>query len=124
MTAYRVTAERTGKWWVLQAVDVPGAISQVARLDQADQIVEAIAFVTKLPEAEIEIVVDPVLPSSISDRMERVRQLREESDRVRSQAATEWRSLAKSLAAEGFSVRDIGTVLHVSPQRAQQLVAS
>lgn len=55
MSKYTVTAERSGQWWVLQAVEAPGAISQVARLDQADQIKEAIAFVTRESEEDIEI---------------------------------------------------------------------
>ncbi len=50
-----MTAERAGEGWVLQAVEAPGAISQVARLDQADQIKEAIAFVTGEPEESVEI---------------------------------------------------------------------
>jgi hypothetical protein len=54
---HTVTAERSGDWWVLQAVDAPGAISQVASLDDADQIKEAIAFVTGEPVDTIEVVV-------------------------------------------------------------------
>lgn len=57
VSAYTVTAGRSGKWWVLQAEEAPGAISQVARLDQADDIKEAIAFVTGEPEESIEIKV-------------------------------------------------------------------
>ena len=55
MTEYEVTAEQSGKWWILQAVEAPGAISQVASLDQADDIKEAIAFVTGQPKGSIEI---------------------------------------------------------------------
>lgn len=55
MALYTVTAERSGDWWVLQAVEAPGAISQVASLDEAGHIVEAIAFVTGERAEDIEI---------------------------------------------------------------------
>lgn len=58
---YRVTAERRGEWWALQAADAPGALSQVAHLSDADQIREAIAFVTGEPEDAITIEVQIVM---------------------------------------------------------------
>lgn len=60
MTRYTVTAERTKHWWVLQAVEAPGAISQVKRLDRADVVKEAISIVTGEPEDQIEIDLRPV----------------------------------------------------------------
>lgn len=52
---YTVTAQRSGRWWALQCVEVPEALSQVARLDQADQIREAIAWVADVPIDSVEI---------------------------------------------------------------------
>jgi|GEM_PF-1435341 len=63
MSTFVVTAERSGKWWILQAVDAPGAISQVSRLDQVDQIIEAISFVTGQAEEEISVELRTVLPA-------------------------------------------------------------
>jgi len=54
MTHYTVTAERGTRMWVLQCVEVPGALSEVSRLDQADVIKESIAYVTGTPEAAVE----------------------------------------------------------------------
>ena len=59
MSRYKVTATWSGEWWVLQAVEAPGAISQVASLDQAGEIVEAIAFVTGEPAEDIEFELLP-----------------------------------------------------------------
>jgi hypothetical protein len=55
MVIYTVTAERSGDWWVLQADEAPGAISQVRSLDEIGEIREAIAFVTGQPESEVEV---------------------------------------------------------------------
>ena len=122
---YTVTAERSGRWWSLQAVEAPAALSQVSRLDQADQIVEAIAFVTGEREKDISIEVRPVnLPDSWHEHLEAARHLRELAASSNSQSAREYRAAAQDLAAAGLSVRDIGTVLEVSAQRAHQLVTA
>ncbi|NUJ88243.1 hypothetical protein HOW07_09500 [Plantibacter sp. MCCC 1A11337] len=122
VTTYTVTAERTAKWWVLQAVDVPGAITQVARLDQADQIKEAIAFVAGVPEEEVEIDVQPVLPEEASEHLERARELRTVADWVAQEATIETRIAARRLSSGGISMRDIGMIMGVSHQRAHQVL--
>lgn len=125
MTMYTVTAERSGKWWVLQCVEVPGAISQVARLDQADQIKEAIAFVAGVPEADVEITVKPVLPELARKHIERARRLRVQAVRANSESAEETRIAAKVLHEDlALTLRDVGVVMEVSYQRAHQLVKS
>lgn len=123
MTTYTVTAERSGKWWVLQADDVPGAITQVARLDQADQIKEAIAWVADVPESEVEIEVAVTLPEGVQVHLDRAAELREEARRANAESAEESREVARTLHEDlGLTVRDIGAVLEVSHQRAHQLV--
>lgn len=121
MTKYTVTAERTAKWWVLQAEEAPGAISQVARLDQAEQIKEAIAFVTGEPEDTIEIDLRPVLPEAVERARLLASQYRELAAQSNAAAATLSRQAAQEMASAGLTVRDIGVVLGVSHQRAQQL---
>jgi predicted nucleic acid-binding protein len=125
VSLYTVTAERSGKWWVLQADEAPGAISQVARLDQAPQIIEAIAFVTGELESDIEIDVRPVLPRNIQERIEAARTLREQAAEANGRSAQEARAAAKALQHDlSLTVRDVGIVLDVSFQRAHQLVSS
>lgn len=118
---YTVRAERSGKWWSLECVEVPGALSQVTRLDQADQIKEAIAFVAGVPEETVEITVVPVIDDNTLEHLAEARRLREESQRTNRMAAEESRAAARTLAAAGLSVRDVGTIMGVSFQRAQQL---
>lgn len=123
MTTYTVTAERSGKWWVLQAVEVPGAISQVARLDQADEIKEAIAWVADVPQEDVEIRLAISLPDAIREHLEHVDELRESARRANAAAAEESREVARALHEDlGLTMRDVGSVLEVSHQRAHQLV--
>lgn len=123
MKTYQVTAERTGKWWVLQAEAAPGAISQVSRLDQADQIIEAISFVTGEPESEIDINVTPVLSPEVLHHLAEVKRLRELSKRANTQAAEQARAAARALKEADITVRDIGQIMSVSHQRAAQLAS-
>ena len=81
---------------VLQAVEAPGAITQVARLDQADQIREAIAFVTGTSEDEVEIEVETVLPNEILAEIAKAEQLREESQAANREAAARSRFAARA----------------------------
>ena len=122
VTQYTVTAERSGRWWSLQCVEVPGALSQVARLDQADQIREAIAFVAGVPTESVEIQLRVDLPESVQAHLAAAARLRDEADAARSESAAEVRRAARELASRGISLRDIGTMLDVSHQRAHQLV--
>lgn len=124
MTTYTVTAERSGKWWALQAKEAPGALSQVSRLDQADQIREAIAFVTGEAEEDITINLVPVLPREVEHHLEEAKRLREVSAQANSDSAAEARAAARALREANITVRDIGRIMSVSHQRAQQLVSA
>jgi hypothetical protein len=123
MSTYTVTAERSGKWWVLQAVDAPGAITQVARLDQAGQIIEAISFVTGQAQETINIALRPILPAAAVEHMSVAAKLREEAAAANTAASIESRAAVAALKASGLTVRDIGSILGISFQRAHQLAS-
>jgi len=65
MQEFTSTARKDGRWWVVQCDQHPGAISQVARLDQAQEHQrEAIAFVAGLPREVISVTVRTVTEMS------------------------------------------------------------
>lgn len=123
VTRYTVTAERGRRWWVLQCVEHPGAISEVARLDQAPTAMrEAIAFVAGVDPSDVEVDLRPVVPDAVGSHVRAAARLREEAHRANREAAAEARAAARVLRDAGLSVRDVGTVLGVSHQRAHQLL--
>lgn len=62
MQRFTATARRDGRWWVVQCDQLPGALSQVARLEQAEVVHrEAIAFVADVDESGVEVAVRPQL---------------------------------------------------------------
>lgn len=124
VTRYTVTAERGRRWWVLQCVEHPGAVSEVARLDQAPEAMrEAIAFVAQVDPATVEVEVRPVVPPEAGEHAVAASRLREQAREATHEAARESRAAARVLRDAGLSVRDVGTVLGVSHQRAHQLLA-
>jgi len=125
MTIYHVTATRDGKWWALQCQEFPGALSQVTRLDQAPGMIrEAIAFVAQVPEDSFDIEVIPVLPEAFLREQEAMVEARDQSKVLNSKAAQYARSAVKVLVDAGLPVRDVGTIMGVSYQRAAQLASA
>lgn len=123
MRHYTSTARKDSRWWVVQCDQEPTALSQVARLDQAvAHQREAIAFVTELPVDDIEVEVTPVLDQSVQDLIQRATHDRARAEQLGRAASAGFREAARTLTANGYSLRDIGAILGVSFQRAGQLV--
>jgi hypothetical protein len=124
MQEFTSTARKDGRWWVVQCDQHPGAISQVARLDQAQEHqLEAIAFVAALPQDVVSVTIRAVLDPAITLELEEAERLRQESEATAELSASRRLHAALAMKAAGLTVRDIGTLLHVSHQRAHQLVS-
>jgi hypothetical protein len=124
MRTLHVRATKNRRGWTLVGVEY-GAVSEVARLDQAvEDMREPLAYLSGLSEDEFDIEVTPEIPSAFRIEQAEAERLRTESEQAKSQAALHSRKAAKVLAEAGLSLRDIGTVMGVSHQRAHQLVAA
>ena len=122
---YAVRAQRDGKWWVITAAGVPGAVAQARRLDQApDEIRTAIAMVLGVPDDQVAVELEVELPGAELTRLRdaRAAQLRD-AELLRDEAARTSRLFVAQLHALGMTVRDIGVVMGTSAQRAQQILA-
>lgn len=118
-----VTAERGRRWWVLECAEA-GAVSQVKRLSQADaEMREALAHQLGLPEHAFEIDVVPTLPDAYVTQAAAAAEARRVAQEANARAARHARAAARALADAGLTVRDIGSVMGVSHQRAAQLLA-
>lgn len=120
---YTSHAHRENGWWIVQNDQHPGAISQVRRLDRAAEVQrEAIAFVAGVPAASIDVSVRADLAPVFADSLREATALRAEAQEKESRASELRAGIARALAADGLTVRDIGAVLGVSYQRAHQLL--
>lgn len=120
---FTATARRSGGWWVIQCDQIPAAISQVRRLRDATGVHrEAIAYVAGIPQAQVDLTVHPVVDDDVRHHLEQVHALRQQAQRIGSQAEAQWAATAHTLHERGWTYREIGTALSVSHQRAYQLV--
>ena len=120
--AYEVITWREEGWWV---IDVPAldVATQARRLDQVEAMArDAIATWSEVEADSFDVQVRPRFGPELTERLATVRAEREQAELAQARATEQARELARSLHDEGFTVRDIGQMLGVSYQRAQQLV--
>ena len=122
---YTARAQREGKWWAISIKGLPGALSQVRRLDQAEALArEVIALVLDVSEDSFDVVVAPSINEEHRDALAELDQAREQY--AESMAAlAEWQQKVTLLLIReaGLTVRDAATILGVSFQRVSQLTA-
>lgn len=123
MKRYIVRARRIGRWWALDVEGVPGAHTQVRRIDQAEDMArEAIAGVLDIPPASFVILVAPEVPAHVRTMVDKATKARSAAAQAQDAAAQLTRGAARRLVQEGLTVRDAGALLGVSHQRIAQLV--
>lgn len=126
MTNYQVVVRREGKWWMVH-VPALDALTQARRLGEAEQMARSLIALTldvAVDSFTIDMELEAVEDIKVTERLEQLRADRAAAEIAEEKVRAEVRTLARDLADRGVTVRDIGTVLDVSFQRAQQLVAN
>lgn len=121
---YTVTADRGSdpRVWVLQCVEVPGAISETRRLSEARELmVEAIAFAADIDEREVEIDLRPILPDGLGERVREAQGANRQLQSAQRATASRMRAAIAALDQQGLTGADMAVILDVSPQRVSQL---
>ena len=124
---YQAIAARDGRWWFVQVPGEQGLVTQVHRLDQAEPMLrEVIGLMRKVPEDSFDVVIEPDL-SSIGELravIERAVQERERAAAAQDSASAAIRDAVAQIRASGFTTRDAGALVGVSPQRISQLATT
>lgn len=118
VTTYTAVCRRSGAWWAISIPEIKGLHTQVRRLDQAaDMARDAIALMLDVDPATVEVEVVPEVPAPVEDALAARRAARE------AERAAEARTAAavRQLLDEGYTIRDIGRMLGLSPQRISQI---
>lgn len=120
-----VEARRSGRWWAISLPDHPGVFSQARRLDQVEDCArEALALALDVPQPAVgpfELRVSP--PGSIAAELAELQQANRTAEAAATSAAELRLEIVETLAADGFSLRDIGALVGLSHQRVSQLLA-
>jgi DNA-directed RNA polymerase specialized sigma subunit len=122
---YTACAHREGKWWAISVKGLPGALSQVRRLDQAEAMArEVIALVLDVPEDSFDVVVAPELSEAHRDALADLERAKEQYAESMAALAERQQKVTLLLVRDaGLTVRDAATVLGVSFQRVSQLTS-
>jgi len=114
--------ERYDGWWIVDVPAVRGLHTQVRRLDQVDAMVkDAASLLLDRPESSFAITVIPKLPSLEQQQIDEAKAARAKLSQAQSAAAKASRKAVASLRAQGMTVRDVASLMDVTPARVSQL---
>jgi predicted RNase H-like HicB family nuclease len=119
----RYQLDETG-WWLATVPTVPGCHTQGRTLEQAEKrIREALAlFVPDSVANKSNLVSEVQLPPLVRLALDAATARRIEADSAAKRSQIAVRAAAIALTHQGLSLRDVGELLGVSRQRAQQLL--
>ena len=122
-TLYTARAQRDGNWWAISVAGLPGALTQVRRLDQAEAMTrEVIALVLDVPEDSFDVQVVPDLTEPQRAAMDELDQAKASYAAAAARVTERQQDVASLLVRdEGLTVRDAAVLLGVSYQRVSQL---
>lgn len=123
-TRYAVTVTREGRWWMVHVPAIDG-LTQARRLAEAGLMArELLALTLDVPvdAVDVEVTVVEVDGLAVATELDAIRGGRAAAAELERDASARAVALARALAARKVPLRDIGTILGVSHQRAHQLV--
>lgn len=121
---YSVNVRRGDRYWLVE-VPAVGRTTQARSLREVEPMARDLIMVMSdgdLDPADVELEVTVEVPATAAAHWRQSAELHAESARLRAQAAAEAGAAARHLRQLGLTVRDIGAVLDVSHQRADQLL--
>lgn len=124
MTAtYTAHCEWDGHSWVASVEEVPGAFTQAKRLELLPpRVAEVIKLMTGNAVAESDITLVRELTGEVGEQAEEVARLRADLDDIQRTLNDRQPKVIRSLRRHGLTIRDIGALVGLSPQRVQQIL--
>lgn len=121
---YEVVAYREEGFWIVEVPDLD-LLTQAVRLDEVERMARSIISLDQdLDRDSIAVSVTVRLSETVQQDLDQSRKLRAQADEASHRAAALSRDAARRLHDDGLPLRDVGSILGVSVQRAQQLVKS
>jgi len=119
---YEVTVTRDGKWWMVEVPELD-ILTQARRLSEVEEMARsAIAVTTQGDDFDIVLHYGDIGSMKLDAEVYAIAAEKAELNALGSTVSRHQATLARRLAGEHVPVRDIGAILGVSFQRAQQLV--
>jgi DNA-directed RNA polymerase specialized sigma24 family protein len=116
--------ERKAGAWRVRVPQLDNLLISTKRLDSAtEQIKDLVHEYQGVDRCEVIVKVETSMPGIMCD-LELAQEKMREANRLQEEASKEIRDVVSRLRSEGLSMRDIGVLLGISPQRVAQLAES
>ncbi len=120
----KAECERKAGAWRVRVPALDNLLISTKRLDLAtEQIKDLVHEYQGVDRCEVVVKVEAAMPGIMCD-LETAQVKMRESQRLQEEASREIRDVVSRLRHEGLSMRDIGVLLQISPQRVAQLTDS
>ncbi len=117
----KAECERKAGAWRVRVPALDNLLISTKRLDLAtEQIKDLVHEYQGIDRCEVVVKVEAAMPGIMCD-LETAQIKMRESQRLQEEASREIRDVVSRLRDEGLSMRDIGVLLQISPQRVAQL---
>jgi hypothetical protein len=116
--------ERKAGQWQVRVPALDDLMISSKRLDlAAEQIKDLVSEKEGIERCDVILKVETTIPGIVCD-LEAAQEKMRSALRMQEEASKEIRDVVSRLRAEGLSMRDIGVLLRISPQRVAQLAES
>lgn len=112
-------AQRCNGWWAIEVPEIPGLFTQTRRLDQIQDMVKDAASILGM---EVEHVsVEPILSEEDARLVQEMLEAKSEASQAQQRASQLSGKTARLLKNQGLTVRDIASIMGVTPQRVSAI---
>ena len=123
VTTYRVIATQEERFWLLSVPELD-VVTQARTLDRAEATVrDLIAVWLDVPPGSFAVEVEPRLDDEWTKLLRETRDARTTADKASAHASELLRTSVTTLHDAGLSAREVGSLMGISYQRVQQLLA-
>lgn len=120
----KAECERKAGLWRVRVPELDNLLISTKRLDVAtEQIKDLVHEYQGIDRCDVIVRVETSMPGIMCD-LEVAQEKMREANRLQEEASKEIRDVVARLRNEGLSMRDIGVLLRISPQRVAQLTES
>ena len=120
----KAECERKAGQWQVKVPALDDLMISSKRLDlAAEQIKDLVSEKEGIERCDVILKVETTIPGIVCD-LEAAQEKMRSALRMQEEASKEIRDVVSRLRAEGLSMRDIGVLLKISPQRVAQLAES
>ena len=122
---YSVRAVRNERgWWIVRVTDFRHVVTQARRASEVEEMArDVIALLQEVPSESFDVDVTFCVAKGLDADIAEARRLRGDADELARKSREATTDVAKRLRDAGLSVREIGALLGIAHQRAQQILA-